>query len=54
MSNFGTIGEFCADDETFTSYSEIVESYFLANEITDVKKKTAILVTVIVAKNINY
>ena len=50
MTNFGTIGEFGADDETFTSYSERVEAYLLANEINDVNKKKTILVTVIGAK----
>ena len=50
MTNFGTIGEFCADEETFSSYSERVEAYFLANEIKDGEKKKAILVTVIGAR----
>ena len=45
MAKLGTIGEFCSDREDWSSYTERLESYFTASEVTDATKKTAYLLS---------
>ena len=41
MESLGRIDEFICDSESFSSYSERVTQYFIANYVTDVVKKGA-------------
>jgi len=45
-SKHGTIGEFDSTKEDWESYVERVKLYFVANDIEDVVKKRAVLLTV--------
>ena len=46
--NTGTIiGECNEEVDSVANYEEIMEAYFIANDITDDKKKTAIVITTI-------
>ena len=45
MSNFGNIGEFRAEEEQFSSYTERIEAYFIANDIKEEAKKKSIFIT---------
>ena len=46
MATYGKIGEFKESEESWTQYVERLEQYFLANEVEDVAKRRAILLTV--------
>ena len=50
MACYGRIGEFQAEIEDWTDYTDRLDSYFLANDITANAKKTAILVSSVGAK----
>ena len=50
MSTFRNIGEFRAEEDSFISYKEIVEAYFIANDIDDIEKQKSIFITAIRAK----
>ena len=50
MSTFGNIGEFRAEEVSFTSYKERVEAYFIANDIDNIEKQKSIFITAIGAK----
>ena len=45
MANHGTIGPFEQGKEDWTSYSERLEQYFAANDVTDAGKQRAILLS---------
>ena len=45
MATHGTLGEFDAGNEDWTSYSERLEQYFHANDVKDADKQRAILRT---------
>ena len=46
MATYGKIGEFKESEESWTQYVERLEQYFLANEVDDVAKRRAILLSV--------
>ena len=46
MATYGKIGEFTESEESWTHYIERLEQYFLANEVDEVGKKRAILLSV--------
>ena len=46
MATYGKIGEFKESEESWTHYIERLEQYFLANEVDEVGKKRAILLSV--------
>ena len=46
MATYGKIGEFKESEESWTQYVERLEQYFLANEVEDVAKRRAILLSV--------
>ena len=46
MATHGKIGEFKESEESWTQYVERLEQYFLANEVEDVGKRRAILLSV--------
>ena len=46
MARHGTIQEFDSATEDLTAYSERLEQYFVANDVTDAAKKRAILLSV--------
>ena len=46
MATYGKIGEFTESEETWTQYVERLEQYFLANDVEDVAKRRAILLSV--------
>ena len=46
MATYGKIGEFTESEETRTQYVERLEQYFLANDVEDVAKRHAILLSV--------
>ena len=46
MATYGKIGEFKESEESWTQYVERLEQYFLANEVEDVGKRRAILLSV--------
>ena len=46
MATYGKIGEFKESEESLTQYVEQLEQYFLANEVEDVAKLWAILLSV--------
>ena len=46
MARHGTIQEFDSATEDWTAYSERLEQYFFANDVTDAAKKRAILLSV--------
>ena len=46
MATHGTIAAFDVNVETWTSYSERLEHYFTANDVSSADKKRAILLTV--------
>ena len=46
MATYGKIGEFKEWKESWTQYVERLEQYFLANEVEDVGKRRAILLSV--------
>ena len=49
--NTGTIiGEFNEEVDSVANYEERMNAYFIANDITDDKKKTAIVITTIGTK----
>ena len=43
MATHGSIGEFDPEKEDWTSYTERVEEYFVANDVDDATKERAIL-----------
>ena len=45
MANHGTISPFEQGKEDWTSYSEHLEQYFAANDVTDAGKQRAILLS---------
>ena len=53
MGSFGRIEEFNNEEESFSSYSERMAQYFIANDITDDGKKRAIFLSVVGAKTYN-
>ena len=46
MATYGKIGEFKESEESWTQYVERLEQYFLANEVEDVAKRRALLLSV--------
>ena len=46
MATYGNVGEFRESVESWTQYVERLDQYFEANEVTDGKKKRAILLSV--------
>ena len=46
MATYGKIGEFTESEESWTHYIERLEQYFRANEVDEVGKKRAILLSV--------
>ena len=42
----GALGEFCKDNEEWTSYCERLEQYFLANDVNSAEKQRTILLSV--------
>uniref|UniRef100_A0A8C2FFT4 Gypsy retrotransposon integrase-like protein 1 n=2 Tax=Cyprinus carpio TaxID=7962 RepID=A0A8C2FFT4_CYPCA len=50
MAMFGTVGEFVEDSGDWLEYTERLEHFFAANEITDEDKKRSILLSVCGAK----
>ena len=46
MATYGKISEFKESEESWTHYIERLEQYFLANEVDEVGKKRAILLSV--------
>ena len=50
MNTGNIIGEFNEEVDSVANYEERMEAYFIANDITDDKKKTAIVITTIGAK----
>ena len=46
MAIHGTIGEFCPKNEDWTSYTERLQQYFIANDVDGNEKKRAILLSV--------
>ena len=46
MATYGNIGKFKQSEESWTQYVERLEQYFLANEVEDVAKRRAILLSV--------
>ena len=50
MNTVTIIGEFNDEMENVANYKEIMEEYFIANDITDDKKKTAVVITPIGSK----
>ena len=46
MGTYGNVGEFKESEESWTQYAERLEQYFAANEISDAKKPSAILLSV--------
>ena len=47
---FGSISEFDSETEQFTEWAERLEQWFLANEITDLDRKRALLLSFIGVK----
>ena len=45
MTAHGQIGEFHGDPESWTSYVEQLECYFVANDVADARKQRAILLS---------
>ena len=45
MATHGSIGEFDPEKEDWTSYTERVEEYFVANDVDDATKQRAILLS---------
>ena len=45
MATHGSIGEFDPEKEDWTSYTERVEEYFVANDVDDATKERAILLS---------
>ena len=52
MATHGTVGEFDSGRETWVSYSERLEQYFIANDVAGEEKKRAILLSVCGAINL--
>ena len=46
MATHGTVGEFDSGRETWVSYSERLEQFFIANDVAGEEKKRAILLSV--------
>ena len=46
MGTYGKMGEFKESEESWSQYVERLEQYFLANEVKDVAKRRAILLSV--------
>ena len=46
MARHGSIGEFDTDKEDWTSYTERLQQYFTANEVTDAAKQRAVLLSI--------
>ena len=46
MATYGKIGEFKESEESWTQYVERLEQYFLSNEVEEVAKRRAILLSV--------
>jgi hypothetical protein len=46
MATYGKVSPFDEAEESWTQYTERLEQYFLANEVTDAKKQRAIFFTV--------
>ncbi|CAB3995696.1 Retrovirus-related Pol poly from transposon, partial [Paramuricea clavata] len=46
MATYGKVSPFDEAEETWTQYTERLEQYFLANEVTDAKKQRAIFLSV--------
>ena len=53
MNTGNIIGEFNEEVDSVANYEERMETYFIANDITDDKKKTAIVITTIAAKTMD-
>ena len=45
MAKHGTIGPFCGDADDWLAYTETLEQYFVANDVTEDAKKRAILLS---------
>ena len=45
MATHGSIGEFNPEKETWTSYTERIDEYFLANDVESPEKQRAILLS---------
>ena len=46
MANHGTIGPFSGEAEDWSAYTERLDQYFIANDVTSGAKKRAILLSV--------
>ena len=46
MARHGSIREFDTDKEDWTSYTERLQQYFTANEVTDAAKQRAVLLSI--------
>ena len=50
MSLIGQVSAFDPEEESWTEYKERLEHYFLANDVTDEKKKKSVLIAVVGSK----